>query len=199
MLRYYCSPFYVHSALHPVLDQLERAAGLTKSDSPEVKLDKLEALLSHGCREVDRAARAAGAAAVDPDRPALPAARGRARAQEGADAGSAARAARRARGAAAADPARGRALDRPDLDRAVPADHRPHPAPAGAGDHRLPAELHAALDQLPARHLAVALAPQPAPGDRAGRQGDARPRAAARGPRRTSSSAPTACRSTSRS
>ena len=46
VLRYYCSPFYVHSALHPVLDQLERAAGLTKSDSPEVKLDKLEALLS---------------------------------------------------------------------------------------------------------------------------------------------------------
>ena len=56
MLRYYCSPFYVHSALHPVLDQLERAADLKKSDSPEVKLDKLEALLSQGCREVARAA-----------------------------------------------------------------------------------------------------------------------------------------------
>ena len=137
VLRYYCSPFYVHSALHPVLDQLERAAGLKKTDSPEVKLDKLEALLSQGCREVDPRGGAAGAAAVDPDRPALPAARGRARAQEGADARGPARAARRARAAAAADPARGRALDRPDLDRAVPADHRAHPAPAGAGDHRL--------------------------------------------------------------
>ena len=28
VLRYFCSPFYVHSALHPVLDQLERAAEL---------------------------------------------------------------------------------------------------------------------------------------------------------------------------
>jgi class 3 adenylate cyclase/tetratricopeptide (TPR) repeat protein len=56
VLRYYCSPFYVHSALHPVLDQLERAAGLKKGDPPEVKLDKLEALLSQGCREVTRAA-----------------------------------------------------------------------------------------------------------------------------------------------
>ena len=48
VLRYYCSPFYVHSALHPVLDQLERAAGLKKSDPAEVKLDKLEALLGQG-------------------------------------------------------------------------------------------------------------------------------------------------------
>ena len=55
MLRYYCSPFYVHSALHPVLDQLERSAGLKKTDPPEVKLDKLEALLGQGCREVTRA------------------------------------------------------------------------------------------------------------------------------------------------
>ena len=56
VLRYFCSPFYVHSALHPVLDQLERAANLKKSDSPEVKLDKLEALLSHGTDRVARAA-----------------------------------------------------------------------------------------------------------------------------------------------
>ena len=56
VLRYYCSPFYVHSALHPVLDQLERAAALKKSNSPEVKLDKLEALLGQGSAEVTRAA-----------------------------------------------------------------------------------------------------------------------------------------------
>ena len=56
VLRYYCSPFYVHTALHPILDQLERAADLKKSDSAEVKLDKLEALLSQGSREVARAA-----------------------------------------------------------------------------------------------------------------------------------------------
>jgi tetratricopeptide (TPR) repeat protein len=46
----------VHSALHPVLDQLERAAHLKKSDPPEVKLDKLEALLSQGTDRVARAA-----------------------------------------------------------------------------------------------------------------------------------------------
>ena len=56
VLRYYCSPFYVHSALHPVLDQLERAAGLKKGDPAEVKLDKLEALLGQGS---DRAIRGA--------------------------------------------------------------------------------------------------------------------------------------------
>ena len=39
-----------------MLDQLERAAGLNKGDAAEVKLDKLEALLSQGCREVTRAA-----------------------------------------------------------------------------------------------------------------------------------------------
>ena len=56
VLRYFCSPFYVHSALHPILDQLERAANLKKSDPPEVKLDKLEALLSQGTDRVARAA-----------------------------------------------------------------------------------------------------------------------------------------------
>jgi tetratricopeptide (TPR) repeat protein len=56
VLRYYCSPFYVHSMLHPILDQLEHAAGLKKSDRPEVKLDKLEALLSQGSAQVVRAA-----------------------------------------------------------------------------------------------------------------------------------------------
>jgi class 3 adenylate cyclase/tetratricopeptide (TPR) repeat protein len=56
VLRYYCSPFYVHTALHPILDQLERAADLKKSDSAEVKLDKLEALLRQGCSEVGRTA-----------------------------------------------------------------------------------------------------------------------------------------------
>ena len=56
VLRYFCSPFYVHSALHPILDQLERAAELKKSDPPEVKLDKLEALLSQGTSRGARAA-----------------------------------------------------------------------------------------------------------------------------------------------
>jgi hypothetical protein len=56
VLCYFCSPFYVHSPLHPVLEQLKRAAQLNKGDSPEVKLDKLEALLSLATARTARAA-----------------------------------------------------------------------------------------------------------------------------------------------
>ncbi|NRP74694.1 Adenylate cyclase 2 [Ensifer psoraleae] len=42
-LRYFCSPYHVNSALYPVIKQLERAAGLERSDSTSAKLDKLEA------------------------------------------------------------------------------------------------------------------------------------------------------------
>src|SRR5262249_32107255 len=45
-LRYYCSPYHANSALHPFIEQLERAAGFEPDDRPERKLDKLEALLS---------------------------------------------------------------------------------------------------------------------------------------------------------
>ena len=44
-LRYFCSPYHVNSALHPVIKQLERAAGLGRDDSADTKLDKLEFLL----------------------------------------------------------------------------------------------------------------------------------------------------------
>jgi class 3 adenylate cyclase/tetratricopeptide (TPR) repeat protein len=43
-LRYQCSPYHTHSALHPVIEQLERAAGFARDDTPEQKLDKLEPL-----------------------------------------------------------------------------------------------------------------------------------------------------------
>jgi class 3 adenylate cyclase/tetratricopeptide (TPR) repeat protein len=44
-LRYYCSPYHTNSALHPVIEQLERAAGFVADDCAEVRLDKLEAVL----------------------------------------------------------------------------------------------------------------------------------------------------------
>ena len=74
-LHYFCSPFYSSSALYPVLDQLERAAEFRRHDPPEVKLEKLEALLGQGERPAGRGRRAAGAAPVDPDRGPLSAAR----------------------------------------------------------------------------------------------------------------------------
>jgi class 3 adenylate cyclase len=44
-LRYFCSPHHQDSALHPVIVQLERAAGFARDDGPEAKLDKLATLL----------------------------------------------------------------------------------------------------------------------------------------------------------
>ena len=45
-LRYFCSPQHTDSALFPIISQLERAAGLARDDAPEVKLDKLDAILA---------------------------------------------------------------------------------------------------------------------------------------------------------
>lgn len=45
-LRYQCSPYHSNSALYPFIAQLERAAGFASQDTPEQKLDKLEAMLA---------------------------------------------------------------------------------------------------------------------------------------------------------
>jgi class 3 adenylate cyclase/predicted ATPase len=45
-LRYFCSPYYQDSALHPLIDQLGRAAGFVRDDPSAVRLEKLEALLA---------------------------------------------------------------------------------------------------------------------------------------------------------
>jgi class 3 adenylate cyclase/tetratricopeptide (TPR) repeat protein len=45
-LRYFCSPYHTNSALHPVIAQLERAAGFARDDPPAVRLEKLDALLA---------------------------------------------------------------------------------------------------------------------------------------------------------
>ncbi len=45
-LRYFCSPQRTDSAFHPIIGQMERAAGLAYDDKPQAKLDKLDALLA---------------------------------------------------------------------------------------------------------------------------------------------------------
>jgi class 3 adenylate cyclase len=45
-LRYQCSPYHTNTALFPFIGQLERAAGFKPEDSPERKLEKIEALVS---------------------------------------------------------------------------------------------------------------------------------------------------------
>ena len=45
-LRYFCSPQRTDSAFHPIIGQIERAAGLAYDDKPQAKLDKLDAVLA---------------------------------------------------------------------------------------------------------------------------------------------------------
>jgi len=45
-LRYFCSPQHTDSALHPIIGQMERAAGVAHHDAPSSRLDKLDALLA---------------------------------------------------------------------------------------------------------------------------------------------------------
>ena len=53
-LRFYCSPHRTQTALHPVIGQLEHAAGFEPNDSDAVKLDKLESVLALSSQEMDR-------------------------------------------------------------------------------------------------------------------------------------------------
>src|SRR5262249_16417603 len=45
-LRNFCSPQHTDSALYPTIGQMERAARFTRDDTPQAKLDKLDALLA---------------------------------------------------------------------------------------------------------------------------------------------------------
>src|SRR6516164_9679546 len=45
-LRYFCSPQQTDSAFHPIIGQFERVAGFAHGDTPQTKLDKLDALLA---------------------------------------------------------------------------------------------------------------------------------------------------------
>src|SRR4029077_19031895 len=45
-LRDFCSPQHTDSAFYPIIGQMERAAGITRDDMPQTKLDKLDAMLA---------------------------------------------------------------------------------------------------------------------------------------------------------
>jgi class 3 adenylate cyclase/tetratricopeptide (TPR) repeat protein len=44
-VRYFCSPHHQDSPFHPIINQLERAAGFHRDDAPDAKLAKLEVVL----------------------------------------------------------------------------------------------------------------------------------------------------------
>jgi class 3 adenylate cyclase len=52
-LRFFCSPHYQDTALHPMIRQLERAAGFTDDDAPHVKRAKLRRLLGPDASAAD--------------------------------------------------------------------------------------------------------------------------------------------------
>ena len=52
-LRYQCSPYHTNSALHPIIGQLESAAGFDDQDVSSVKLDKLESLIVRAGKRVE--------------------------------------------------------------------------------------------------------------------------------------------------
>jgi predicted ATPase len=55
-LRYFCSPQHTDSAFYPIVGQMERAAGLLHDDTPQQKLDKLDALLAQTSTSIQDAA-----------------------------------------------------------------------------------------------------------------------------------------------
>src|SRR5262245_25793250 len=55
-LRYFCSPQHTDSALYPIIAQLERAAGLARDDTPQVKLDRLDGVLAQSAASAQDAA-----------------------------------------------------------------------------------------------------------------------------------------------
>jgi class 3 adenylate cyclase len=54
-LLYQCSPHHTTSPLHPLIEQLERAAGIARDDRAKEKLDKLAALLARGTDRPEQA------------------------------------------------------------------------------------------------------------------------------------------------
>jgi class 3 adenylate cyclase/predicted ATPase len=55
-IRCFCSPQHTNSALHPIIDHVERSAGFARDDTPQTKLDKLDTLLRQSWASAEDAA-----------------------------------------------------------------------------------------------------------------------------------------------
>jgi class 3 adenylate cyclase/predicted ATPase len=55
-LRYFCSPQHIDSPLFPIIGHMERAAGFAHDDTPQGKLDKLDAVLAQTATPIEDAA-----------------------------------------------------------------------------------------------------------------------------------------------
>jgi class 3 adenylate cyclase/predicted ATPase len=54
-LSHFCSPYHTNSALHPIIAQLERAAGFAPGDEPAARRTKLEELLGQVTAQLEEA------------------------------------------------------------------------------------------------------------------------------------------------
>jgi class 3 adenylate cyclase/predicted ATPase len=52
VLSYYCSPYHQNSALHPIIGQMTRVAGIEREDSGATKLEKLQSLLTQSSEDL---------------------------------------------------------------------------------------------------------------------------------------------------
>ncbi|MET4070715.1 class 3 adenylate cyclase/predicted ATPase [Bradyrhizobium sp. S3.2.6] len=55
-MRYFCSAQHADSALYPIIQQMEHAAGLARDDKPASRLDKLDAVLAQTATLIEDAA-----------------------------------------------------------------------------------------------------------------------------------------------
>ena len=153
----FCSPYHANTRLHPVIGQLERAAGLRREDPPAAQLDRLEALLApRGRRRREAAPRPRRRCSAS--RPATATRRSTSARSSGRSgpSGHCSTSSRAWPARAGAGALRGRPLGRPDHAGADRPRGRAGAAPAGAGPGHLPARVPAALDGH--AHVTAALA-----------------------------------------
>ena len=125
-LRYFCSPQHTDSALYPIIGQMERAAGLAHDDTPQAKLDKLDAVLAQTSTSPEDAALFAEMLSLPNDGryPALDVDPATAQAKNAGSADGASRGI--GKPATGADDLRGCALDRPHEPGSVRSDGGPN-------------------------------------------------------------------------
>ncbi len=70
-LRYQCSPHYINTALHPIVEHIERGAGIRHEDSPATKLAKFSEWLGPG-PQTDEAVKLLGALLSLPEEALVP-------------------------------------------------------------------------------------------------------------------------------
>jgi class 3 adenylate cyclase/tetratricopeptide (TPR) repeat protein len=54
LVRYFCVPYHKETAFFPIASQLKRAAGIGRTDAPELKLQKIQAMVMRFSKDADK-------------------------------------------------------------------------------------------------------------------------------------------------